>query len=236
MAGRVNGGASVSGMGGFPDEGEGGTVLDGLIVRGTALSKLAPEALQAAIGPSPDTSSGGGTGGGTLASGRGRTALSVFSNHAVASTAGGVQRLEASGQALPASQLRVPAMEGSPPARRDACTGRSSTLNASEFRLQTATGLPGAEGSTTAACNNDTLRESMSLLPELSLNVMGFGCPGSIEAAAATTVTVIDTQQEGCGAESDGAANLVVVGTVISRTVPLQTNPDELLENPGQGS
>lgn len=50
------GGASGSGgaTGGFAsDEGEGGHVLDGLVVTGTSLSKLPPEALEAAIGPSP---------------------------------------------------------------------------------------------------------------------------------------------------------------------------------------
>ncbi|EFJ40888.1 MADS box protein, partial [Volvox carteri f. nagariensis] len=77
-----NGDGQAGGGGGFSDEGEGGTVLDGLIVRGTALSKLAPEALEAAIGPSPDAG-----GGGTPTSARARMSLSAFSGHAVTSTA-----------------------------------------------------------------------------------------------------------------------------------------------------
>ncbi|PNH10997.1 Myocyte-specific enhancer factor 2B [Tetrabaena socialis] len=47
--------------GGFAsDDGDGGTMMDGLVVQGTALSKLPPEALEAAIGPSPDEGGGGG--------------------------------------------------------------------------------------------------------------------------------------------------------------------------------
>ncbi|GIL82415.1 hypothetical protein Vretimale_11861 [Volvox reticuliferus] len=71
-------GDAPAGSGDFPDDGEGGTVLDGLVVRGTALSKLAPGALEAAIGPSPDTCGGGS---GTPVSTRARVSLSAFSGH-----------------------------------------------------------------------------------------------------------------------------------------------------------
>ncbi|KAG2487644.1 hypothetical protein HYH03_013782 [Edaphochlamys debaryana] len=159
------------------DEGEGGMIVDGLVVTGTALSKLGPEAQKAAIGPSPDVSGGGATpvssrsGGG---GGGGRTSSSgAFTSPAAAAAAA------AAATAQGGAGEGGGATEGTSGERRTVTAARVTSLDIF---------AAAADG----------------LTPELSFNALH---GGSMAAAAATVAAQVQQQQQEAGkaAGEDGA-------------------------------
>ncbi|GLC35064.1 hypothetical protein PLESTB_000550500 [Pleodorina starrii] len=207
-------GSGDGGGGGFPDEGEGGTVLDGLIVRGTALSKLAPEAREAAIGPSPDTSGGASS----PVSARGRMSVSAFSSGV--GIPGGASTAAAdpapNTAAAPASATGPPPAQQAPQhgglVAQDAMSARAAAVDtdaggnpsptAASAKPETAaqsTRLPEAMGSAQAPDRSSSFgvssAGSVGLAPELSLNDLGFGQPGALAAETAAAVAAVRAQQ-----------------------------------------
>ncbi|GLI70748.1 hypothetical protein VaNZ11_015775 [Volvox africanus] len=246
-------GDAPAGSGGFPDEVEGGTVLDGLVVRGTSLSKLAPGALEAAIGPSPDTCGGGS---GTPVSTRARVSLSAFSGHTVAtSTATQGQQPDAapglgSTPGSAETQQGVLSSHGSVLLGRGAVTGMrvahgadGEDLSGSRHSSANA-GVDSPHGRCEAVAHGTkpsrevgsdreggrlgslALADSMGLTPELSLNDM---CPGGIDAAATAAVAAVHAQEGKGGGEAHGAAaegllGLEVVGKALVLPSGARTN------------
>ncbi|GIL60132.1 hypothetical protein Vafri_14768 [Volvox africanus] len=242
-----------SGSGGFSDEGEGGTVMDGLVVRGTALSKLAPGALEAAIGPSPDTCGGGS---GTPVSTRARVSQSAFSGHTAAtSTATQGQQPDAApgpGSTPGPAETQQGALSshGSVLSGRGGGTGvgvaqdadggdlsgsRHSSANAGVGSPQGRCEAVGHGAKPSREVGSDreggrlgslALAGSMGLTPELSLNDM---CPGGIAAAAAAAEAAVHAQEgkgrgEGHGAAAEGFLGLEVVGKALAFPSGARTN------------
>ncbi|GFR46186.1 hypothetical protein Agub_g7715 [Astrephomene gubernaculifera] len=189
-----NGGSG--GAGGFAsDEGEGGTVVDGLEVRGTALSKLAPGALEAALGPTAAESggsAGGGGGGGTPGSAA-RCSGAFASPSAAAAAVAAAGSRAAQEQPLAAAAARG---GGAEPAG-----GRS--LQGQHER---------GSGALAAAANS-------SLVTELSFSELqesGSGSGGvAAAAAAALAAATARQQQQGQGAAGVGGPDLQVVGRAL---------------------
>ncbi|KAG2439048.1 hypothetical protein HYH02_006576 [Chlamydomonas schloesseri] len=180
--GGAGGGAATGGF--SSDDGEGGTVLDGLEVRGTALSKLAPEARVAAIGSSPPDGGGadagaGAGGGGTpsakpASSGGAGSAFAAANAKAAAASAAAAAGVGSEG----ASGTRLAAEAQGADAAAAAASGRpdASFARATSYELFAANVAGAADG----------------LMSELSFNVLS----GAKAAAAAAAVAAAQLQRE----------------------------------------